>query len=168
MQLSKTAEIIMKNESSELTDMLTKMAAMSVYQDTLPSVKTTYSADESRAEIPLPVLHHAELRELFICGNNLPQEIRAHILVLPADTLAADLCALMQYAVADFERIKKDPLSGESWLLTHAYFLGGAVQDNSMPYCLLNALSQPEEIIEFYLGDLLTEGAASTNTCLKH
>lgn len=125
--------------------------------EALPAVQTVYTPAVMQAPVPRPELHHPVLAPLFDIGPLLPADIREAAATLPPETVAADLTAVIRYFIDDFERYRSTE-GLQDWGILHAFLLGGLVPGAAMREGLMLALSQPEEVIGHYFGDLIFEG----------
>jgi hypothetical protein len=115
-------------------------------------------AGEPVEGLPIPVLPHPLLRELYCNTMRMDPELIRQILALPKAMLLDGLSIIFRNCIERnevWEQVEPDPrLSNQAM---HAlYFFTELADESSLPV-ILEMLSQPEEFLEDWFGDGLTE-----------
>jgi tetratricopeptide (TPR) repeat protein len=106
-----------------------------------------------------PVFNHPEIEVLYHNTLRIDPALISNILQLPRQSLLEDLHSILDDAIRRFEyfRDKPDLKVSEDHFVMHALFLLAELgSEQSLPH-LLNFLRQGEELLEFWVGDFLTE-----------
>lgn len=109
--------------------------------------------------IARPSIQHPELYALFEYRLDIPDNILSPILALPRESLHADLEVLIRHAMdIDIETLEA-PLeeTNDTWFFFHSLMLLGELRaEQSLPL-VLEVLRLPEDVLEFWFGDLILE-----------
>lgn len=102
--------------------------------------------------------NHAEVENLYRYGISISHDTLKSIISLPQDTLATDLENILTDAVARFEFFNVQIWNDEThnFVLHSICILREINAENSLPK-ILEFLQSREEILDFYLGDHITE-----------
>ena len=143
--------------TKEMALRMRKEHAMLAYMPKMEFQKQPMSAHADR-EL---VLYHQELRCLFECSMAIPMERVQAILALPHETVVEDLAAIVQHAVDHFHRYQERETNDDLGIEENSFVLHAILLLSELPgakslEATLQVLSQSEEFLEFYLGDLLT------------
>lgn len=105
-----------------------------------------------------PEFKNPEVLVLYHFGLDLPRKELLNILSLPHDTLASDLEKMLEDSVERFHEWSMLDLENEnSYFLIHALLILMEIKaEESLPK-VLDFLSYDEEILEFYLGEFVTD-----------
>lgn len=114
-----------------------------------------FGADDEQTEQP-PIFHHPEVSALYDYGPPLPDSVREQLLTLPADTLRADLEAIVLDAVRRyrwFSETRDEWAEEEQTFPVHGLMLLRERADaHSLPV-VLTLLRQGSEFLEYWFGD---------------
>jgi len=113
--------------------------------------------DESvQTDEPPVFIHAAEIEPLYQYGFDIPATVIEKLLSLPHNTLATDLCEVLQDGICRYEFYSDDE-NGTFLFPWHAMNILRTIKfEKSIGY-MLSFLKQGEELNEFYMGDLKTE-----------
>ncbi len=116
----------------------------------IDQVKTT--------KIEKPIFNHPEVEMLYTNEINMNSELLEELLRLQRQTLIEDLCTVLNDGIerySYFEDLSWDE-ENTSFVLHAINLLTELEAENALP-SVLNVLRQSEDLVEFYLGDLITE-----------
>ncbi|MGB6047547.1 MAG: DUF1186 domain-containing protein [Flavobacteriales bacterium] len=107
-------------------------------------------------------LHHEEVGRLFNHSMQIRFDRVEVLLALPKETLIEDLGSLLRIGADEIEHWKElagtnDPVWERTSFALHAIFLLGELPGAKSLETILEFLARPEEVLEFHLGDVLTE-----------
>lgn len=110
-----------------------------------------------------PNFQHEQIEWLYCNGFYIDEEKINTILALPKDTLIKDLELVLQDSIDRYLYFQK-LFDKNGWdeekmnFVMHSLFLLGELNAAKSIDAIFNVLSQPNEYLEFYLGDFITEG----------
>lgn len=110
----------------------------------------------------LPQFNHQEIEWLYSFDFRIDEEKLHTILSLPRETLIQDLEAVINDSIERYSYYKQ-VADASGWdeekfsFLIHAFFLLGELKATSSLDSIFTLLSQSEDCLTFYLGDILTE-----------
>ena len=112
----------------------------------------------SSAETVPPVFEHPEVYQLYLSGIEIPVESIDNILSLPPESIRQDLQKLLEDAVKRFRYFCYVKAIEEDRTFTfHSIFLLGELKSEQSLAAVLSFLSEHPDLLEFWLGDHLTE-----------
>ena len=114
---------------------------------------------KNQANLTMPIFENQLVNELYKYKYDIPPAILSQLLLLPNESLSSDLKKVLQDALerGDYYLNKKDVLEEEITFLSHAIFLSAEKQFVELLPDILNVLSADNDLLDFYLGDLITE-----------
>lgn len=106
-----------------------------------------------------PTFFHSEIDHLYQYGYEIPLHYIDEIKALPRETLIKDLNAVIYDSIARFDIFNSDDWDHEngSWFHLHALFVLRDIQAEESLEVILDFLSQDEDLVEYWTGDILTE-----------
>ena len=108
-----------------------------------------------------PNLKHKELEALYQHGFDIPKTTIEEILSLPRESLIEDLKEVLLEAIRNFKNYGAASDNGAEEHLfiapIHAFFLLGELEAESALPVFEQFLEQDENVVDFWLGDVLTE-----------
>jgi hypothetical protein len=103
--------------------------------------------------------HPAAIAQLYKFGYDLPAEVVNTLLALPREDLAHDLSAVLRDAVYRYEYFLQLHVDNdETSFPYHAMNLARTAQLTECVGDMLYLLEQGEELLDYYMGDMTTEG----------
>jgi hypothetical protein len=105
------------------------------------------------APVAVPEFHHAELADLYEYGADLPDSRIQALLVLPRETLVADLCRVLEYETARSAAGPELGRADDSWAPVHALCLLGELGAAEAIDTVLGFLGIDPADLDFHLGD---------------
>lgn len=121
------------------------------------AVKPFAKLPSSTETVP-PVFEHPEVYQLYLFGVDIPAESIDRILSLPLESITEDLQKLLEDSVNRFQYFDYGKvIERDRTFPLHAICLLGELKaEQSLP-AVLSFLSEHPELLEFWLGDHLTE-----------
>ncbi|MBI4929871.1 MAG: DUF1186 domain-containing protein [Bacteroidetes bacterium] len=105
-----------------------------------------------------PVFIHPQIKYLYEYGYEIPLQYIEEIKALPRETLLKDLNAVVYDGIARYHLFSKSDWEDKhNWFALHTLFLLRELKANESLEVVLDFLSQSEEFLEYWLGDMLTE-----------
>lgn len=160
-QVSPESPILKNVESFKLKISMEKaMERMKEEEPTRTRVKV--KAQKITKTTEAPDFQHAVIRELYNYDLRIPINIIDKILELPRETLVEDLHRVIEDSIERYGHFRRTIEMGDEEeyppeFPIHALFLlGELASEESLPV-VLNMLSQSDEYLEFYFGDMVTE-----------
>lgn len=106
----------------------------------------------------LPGLQTPGLEVLYFAGQYMSPEVAQDILTEPRATLIADLCRILDDAVdRSIYWMKEEHPDFATFAPIHAMILLAELEAEEALPAILRFLSQPDEHVDFWLGDIVTE-----------
>jgi hypothetical protein len=131
-------------------------------EDQKNSIKVKVKSQEVTNISQAPSFAHAEVEWLYSNGLYIGADKLNTILSLPKDSLIQDLELVIQDSIDRYSHFKNWADENE-WdeqktsFVIHAIFILGELRASKSIDAIFDVLSQSEEYLSFYLGDLLTE-----------
>lgn len=105
-----------------------------------------------------PVFTHPGINNLYNYRYDIPMQLIDEIKTLPRPTLIKDLNAVVYDSIARYAVFRQPEYDAKAtWFPIHAFFILRDIQAEESLEAILDFLSQDEDFLEFWLGDLLTE-----------
>ena len=105
-----------------------------------------------------PIFSNPLLNELYIQGSNIPEDTIANILSLPRENLIEDLVQIIYDSIFRYSYFSKTHDGNNSnWQVIHALFLLKELEAEEALEPILDFFSQDENLLDFWLGDILTQ-----------
>lgn len=110
-----------------------------------------------------PPFNHHEVMWLYQYDYNITPSQIDIIKALPRETLLKDLCTILTDAIELYD-VYKQPSDENTWFAIHALLLMRDLEATECIEQILAFLNHEEEILDFYLGDYITEAIAHVIT----
>lgn len=103
-----------------------------------------------------PTFFHSEIEKLYQHDYKIPIQYIDEIKSLPRETLISDLNAVIYDSIARFAVFNHTEDTTTTWFPVHALFILCDIQAEKSLEAILDFLSQSEDFLEYWLGDMLT------------
>ncbi|MCW3112820.1 MAG: preprotein translocase subunit SecA [Segetibacter sp.] len=131
-----------------------------LYQIAMTFLVENSSAGKIEAPVlpAIPGFQIKEVEELFNRDLTIPDELYDSILSKDRKLLIEDLEKLLQHGIDNYRTYnKKNVPNKNTYFVWHALFLLKDIEASESLPAVLNFLKQDEELVEFYLGDLISD-----------
>lgn len=161
--LEKMKEIDIDDEEIEITKDIMKFEIMNASRERFDAenasrIEVATIEQRKTTKTEKPIFNHPEVEIIYINGVKINPKILEELLQLPQQTLIEDLCTVLNDGIERYSYFKD-----LSWNEEHTSFVFHAINlltelkaENALPY-VLNVLRQSEDLVEFYIGDFITD-----------